>query len=198
MDEKTEQLRDIFQEVSETDTVTETQQETPGTLSSAEAIDADLEALIEEMRSEYEFRTEFSTAQLRRVVRGFFDGSSDAAIAADLEGDPDSVGEARIDLQLVQESDTELPFDRDEFEDGLESGLSTAELAQTLETEEATVERARHVHDAQAERRLVTDRYYDEFEALVTDKALSEQLTDDGGREAIRGTTDGQEVDVSF
>jgi hypothetical protein len=127
MDEKTAELRDLFVETTGEESVTESQADARGSLSTESdegAVDERLADLIAAMRDRYEFTTSLSTSDLRRIVRGFFDPDAagaeqkswsreaDAALAASLDADADAeaVFRARMDLHLVSESDREAPF----------------------------------------------------------------------------------------
>ena len=125
MDDKTTDLRDLFVETTGEETVTETQTAARGSLSTddADAVENALSALIHEMADRYEFDTDLSESDLRRVVRAFFDpetagvgGSwstnADAAVAASLPGDADvgTVFRARMDLHLVADTDRDGPL----------------------------------------------------------------------------------------
>ena len=55
MDDKTEELRDIFLDVSDDETVTESQQDTHGSLASDDEIDARIADTVTRMREEFDF-----------------------------------------------------------------------------------------------------------------------------------------------
>ena len=82
MDEKTQELRDIFIDATGSDTVTERQEEGPGSLADEPSGDpARIRALVEQMRDRYEFGSGLSDETLVTVVRAFFDDADDAARA---------------------------------------------------------------------------------------------------------------------
>ncbi|MFA1609545.1 conditioned medium-induced protein 4 [Halobellus rubicundus] len=126
MDDKTAELRDLFVSTTGEETVTESQSDPRGSLSSADdaTVDERLTELVEEMRERYDFASSLSTADLREVVRGFFepeiDGAgpeswsrdADAALAAslDTDADADDIFRARMDLHLVAATDRDAPF----------------------------------------------------------------------------------------
>ncbi|MDX1747026.1 MAG: conditioned medium-induced protein 4, partial [Halobacteriales archaeon] len=113
MDEKTARLRDIFVELAGNESVTETQQEARGSLAGGHRTDDRLAAVINTLRDRYEFRTSLSNAALVAVVRGFYAGDGDTAIASELgePADAETVKRARIDLHLVADRDLEASFD---------------------------------------------------------------------------------------
>ncbi|WP_049947200.1 hypothetical protein [Halarchaeum acidiphilum] len=84
MDEKTRELRDIFVDVTEGETVTETQEEGHGSLATDTEIDDRLRDAVAAMRERLDFRTDLDDEALARIVRGVYAGDDDAALAADL------------------------------------------------------------------------------------------------------------------
>ena len=200
MDEKTEELRDIFMDVTDEATVTEQQEETPGSLQSEAEVEDRLEAAVAEMSDRYDFGTSLSAAELVTVVKGFYAGDSDAEIARRL-GDESlgkSVARARIDLHLVRDADTDAPFDLDALRNLLDEGASDVDCADELDVSESTVRRYRRVVETQQERRTVNDRYRDEFENVLQDRELSEQMTADVHDDGLDDATEGMETNVSF
>ncbi|WP_144905017.1 conditioned medium-induced protein 4 [Halobellus captivus] len=135
MDEKTAELRDLFVETTGEETVTESQSAARGSLASdrdEEAVDTELDHVIETMRERYDFASSLSTPDLRRIVRAFFDpdvagvdagswsDAADAAVASSLSAavdsessavdvDAETVFRARMDLHLVSDADRESP-----------------------------------------------------------------------------------------
>ncbi|WP_135823546.1 conditioned medium-induced protein 4 [Halorussus ruber] len=200
MDEKTEELRDIFMDVTDESTVTEQQEETHGSLSSEAEVDEHLEDVVARMRDRYDFGTTLSDDELVTVVRGFYAGDSDAEIARDL-GDASlgkTVSRARIDLHLIRDSDTDAPFDMDELRDLLDDGATTVECAEQLDVSESTVRRYRRVVETQQERRTVNDRFRDEFENVLRDRELSDRMTERVQEDGLDDATEGMETNVSF
>lgn len=199
MDEKTAQLRDIFLAVADEDTVTERQSAARGSLADEDPDEDALAAVVAAMRDRYEFATDLDDAALCSVARGFYAGESDAAIAREL-GDvgPETVRRARLDLHLVADRDLDAPFDLDELRQHRDTGASTAELAEALDVSPSTVRRYAHAIDVQAQRRLVGDRYREEFDRLLGDGELSEQLTASIKETGLREAAEDIETNVSF
>ena len=82
MNDKTAQLRDIFMDVADEGTVTETQQEGHGSLATDEgSVDDRLRSVIERLRGKFDLRTELDTDTLCRLVRAFYGGADDEEIA---------------------------------------------------------------------------------------------------------------------
>jgi hypothetical protein len=199
MDEKTRQLRDIFMDVAEEATVTERQEESRGSLATDERVDERLLEVVEAMRERFEFRSDLSDDALVTMVRRFYEGDSDAEIASDLDdADPEAVARARVDLHLVTEADLDAPFDLDALRDGIDAGRSTAEIAGDLDASESTVGRYRHVLETERARKLVNDRYREEFERLLADRDLEERLTGRTRETGLEDATEGMESNVSF
>ncbi|MEM4782239.1 MAG: hypothetical protein QXG03_11860 [Halalkalicoccus sp.] len=195
MDEKTEELRDLFLDVSEDGTVTEEQEETPGSLTDEPPEDERLDDVIARMRERYAFETDWRDEEYRRLVRGFFDEESDAALADELGVDGEEVFAARLDLHLLHESDTDFPFELRELR-----RLRAEEEADPseLDADEETLSRASRVIEAQDEARTANDRFRDEFEEIVTDGDLSTQLARDAREDGLEEATEGMETDVSM
>jgi FixJ family two-component response regulator len=200
MDEKTEELRDIFMDVTDESTVTEQQEETYGSLSSEAEVDERLEDVVARMRDRYDFGTTLSDEELVTVVRGFYAGDSDAKIARDL-GDASlgkTVSRARIDLHLIRDSDTDAPFDMEELRDLLDRETSTTDCADELDVSESTVRRYRRVVETQQERRTVNDQFREEFENILHDGELSDRMTESVEEDGLDDATEGMETNVSF
>jgi lambda repressor-like predicted transcriptional regulator len=176
MDEDTERLRDIFLDVTETDTVTESQTASPGTLAGedADAI-ARLSAVIEEMRRATSFETDLSTDTLARIVRAFYAGESDDAIASTLDIQTATVFAARMDLHLVRESDLPTGVDPETLE--AHADAPAAALADRLDTTPETIRRARRVCAAHEAARDVSDRFRDAFTDVLTAAGLETTMT---------------------
>lgn len=199
MDEKTEQLRDIFMSVSDDETVTEQQEAGRGSLASERSETEQLAAVVERMRERYDFSTSLSDAELATVVRGFYEGLNDTEIARDL-GDASlskTVSRARIDLHLVTEADRDAPFDLPELESRL-GDRPMIEIAEELGVSESTIRRYRRIIEVQSERKVAGDRFREEFERILEDRELEERFTEETRRTGLEDATEGMETNVSF
>ncbi|MFW5918156.1 MAG: conditioned medium-induced protein 4 [Haloferacaceae archaeon] len=175
MDEKTEQLRDIFVDTTGADTVTESQEEERGSLSDAEEdIERRIESLVERMRERYDFRTDLSVEQLREVVVEFFDDAEDEAITEALGVDSETIFDARMDLHLLRDSDREPPFSLDDLRELVVEAVPIEVRAARLDTDVATVEHYSQVVAAELASTRANLRFVDEFTDLLTDAELSE------------------------
>ncbi|SFR33757.1 conditioned medium-induced protein 4 [Halogeometricum limi] len=203
MDEKTAHLRDIFVETTGGDTVTEAQEESRGSLTDDaddERANARVARLVAAMRERYEFETDLEPADLHRVVRGFFDGDTDAELAAALDADADAaaVFTARMDLHLIRDGDTDAPFEFAELRSLVRSGADDETCAAELGTEVETVRHSRRVVETQLEATRANDRFRTEFTELLTDSDLSARLAEDARRDGLRDATEDIETDVSL
>ncbi|WP_324755932.1 conditioned medium-induced protein 4 [Haloarcula montana] len=180
MDEKTEDLRELFIDVSGEERVTESQEDTRGSLADADgtSVSERLSAVVSRMRERYEFRTDLDDEQLVAVVRGFYEGESDAALADRLDADEDTVVRARLDLHLLREADDDVPFDVSAFRKRVVNDDATdADLAAEFGVEESAATHYRTVVEAQAAARRVSHRFQSEFEDVLTEAGLSTQHT---------------------
>ncbi|WP_311170419.1 conditioned medium-induced protein 4 [Halobellus ordinarius] len=222
MDEKTAELRDLFVETTGEETVTESQSTPRGSLSADrdDAVDERLADLIAAMRDRYEFVSSLSPADLRRIVRGFFDpdaagadaeswsDAADAALADSLSADADAetVFHARMDLHLVTEFDREAPVRYERLRRAVlaasdDSGGEIDEsLAAALDTDPdaETVRHYRRVVAADLASRGVNHRFRDGFADLLTDADLSSRLAADARRDGLEEATEDIETDVSL
>jgi membrane-associated HD superfamily phosphohydrolase len=196
LDEKTEELRDLFLDVADEETVTERQEETPGSLTDERPVEERLTAVIERMRESYEFDTDRSIEEYRRLVRGFFEDETDLESAFD--ADEDELFRARMDLHLLREEDTEFPVELRELRERLEADESLEEIAAAFEVDEETVRRARRVQRTREQARTANDRYRDEFEELVADGDLSNRLARDAREDGLQEATEGMENDIEM
>jgi DNA-binding NarL/FixJ family response regulator len=197
MDEKTEELRDIFLDVADENTVTETQEESRGSLAGDGDDDADerIERVVGEMREAFEFTTDLSDPELVRVVQGFYEGETDSAIAEALGSSRSVVFRARTDLHLLRDRDTDAPFELADLRELLADGATTAEIADELGVSASTVRKYRRVVDARTEARQVSDRYRSEFEDAFVDAKLGESMTEDVTEDGLEEATEGMEAE---
>ncbi|QLK24538.1 conditioned medium-induced protein 4 [Natrinema zhouii] len=196
MNEKTEELRDLFTDVTDgEETVTESQENTRGSLERDERSDEErLESVVQQMRERYEFETGLSDDDLITVARGFYDEKSDEEIAEELGVDAEEVFEARLSLHLVGKDDADevdLAAIRDREEDD-------ATLAEEYEVSEDRIRRYRRVAEAKDQSRAANDRYRDEFDSILADADLTEQLTSDLREDGLEDATEGMETEVEF
>lgn len=199
MDEKTAELRDIFMDVTDADTVTERQSDDRGSLTAdAGDVDERVRDVVAEMRATVGFDTDLDDDGLVRVVRGFYEGESDTAIAEALDVSRRTVFRARLDLHLLRDRDTEAPFDIEALRELRGTDLSVGAVAEELDVSASTVRRYARVVEAQDEARRVSYRFRSEFEDVFTDAELSATMTQDVTEDGLEDATEGMETDVSF
>lgn len=201
MNEKTEELRDIFVDVAGEESVTESQAESPGSITADEAdVDGRIVAVIERMRERFDFETDLADDALVSVVRGFYDGDDDATIADEADVAPEAVFRARLDLHLFRDEDTDAPFDVAALRTRPDDDVAT--LAADLETTADQVRHYRRVVVAQNEARQVSQRFQSEFEEALADAGLT-TMTDAMPANGRDDTTEDigsleEDADVSF
>jgi hypothetical protein len=195
MEEKTEQLRDIFMEVADEESVTESQAQQRGSLLPGDSVDDRLADVVGRMRERFDFETDLEDPALSTVVTRFYDGDSDAEIAERLGCSPEAVFAARTDLHLVREDEPALGAEtvRDRPDDA-----SDAEIADELDADPEQVARARRVVEAQQEARLVSHRFRTEFEEILTDADVAVQFTADAQEDGLEEAAEDIETDVEF
>ncbi len=199
MDEKTEELRDIFLSVSDESEVTEHQAAARGSLTDDEVDDDALVDLIATMRERYDFATDLDDGELARVAQGFYDEETDTAIGRELDGvSAGTVRRARLDLHLVTDGDLDAPFELDRLRELRSAEASTSEMADELGVSPSTVRKYDRALEAQQRRRLVGDRFREEFDRLLDDGELSEQLTASIRETGLEEATEDMETNVSF
>ena len=198
MDEKTEELRDIFMDVTDEEAVTESQEESRGSLTEERASTERIGDIVARMRERYDFDTALSDEELVAVVEGFYGGAPDSAIAEELDVSRRDVFRARLELHLVRERDVDAPFDLAELRDLLSKEVPVNDLAAHLDVSESTVRRYRRVVEAQKEASRVSDRFRSEFEDALVDADLGEKFTTDMKDDGLEEATDGMETNLSF
>lgn len=212
MGDRTEELRDLFESVTGTETVTERQRRARGSLTSEADPAAAIASTIEDMQSAHAFETPLPRSALVAVVEGFYSGDTDREIAAALEQyadtdesgiaagdvDPETVARARLALHLVREAerpDETVTTHLREIEDGTET---VASVADRLECAASTVRRWLAVRETQAERRRVADRYRQAFESALGDRDIADRLTASLEETGLDESLEDQEVDVDL
>lgn len=198
MNEKTAELRDIFIDVTDDDTITEKQEETRGSLTEDEReIEAKLRDAIERMREQLTFDTDLSIDAYETIVRGFYDDVGDTSLADRIDHDRETVVRARHDLHLIRNAETDVSFDTDAFRQLTTDDHTDEEIADHLDIPEAAVSDYRRVVEVNDEIRRVNSRYTDEFEELLTDADLEEH-TEDVTETGLDEATEGMETNVSM
>jgi len=193
MDEKTEQLRDIFTSVTDEESVTESQDDTRGSLERDErSIDERLEGVVGRMRERYGFEVGLGTEELVAVAKRFYADESDDAIADALGVDTEEVFEGRLALHLVDEGDAD-GVDLTAFREA-----DDATLAAEHGVDVDRIRRYRRIAAARERSRAANDRYREEFDDLLGDTGLTTRMARDVREDGLEDATEGMETDVSF
>jgi hypothetical protein len=219
MDEKTAELRDIFVETTGSDTVTERQAESPGSLTDRDeaAVRERVGELIAAMRERYDFSTDLDDATYARIARARFELDDDAAIATALaagddaggEGDDpepvavdaDAVRDARFDLHLVREADREVddaPFEYADVKSLTAEGRSIVDCAEALDADPDAVAKYARVARVDLTSTRANDRFRDEFRDLLTDAEIEGNHAESAREDGLKEATEDIETDVSL
>lgn len=182
MDDKTEELRDIFMDVSDSETVTESQSDGHGSLTDIdESAAADrLSETVARMRERDEFESDADDAALISLIQGFYDGRTDDELAEVLDVPTSVVVTARFDLHLLRDDDLDADFDLAAFRRrvvGSDTDESDAELAERFDIERDEATHYRRVVETQAASRRVSHRFQSAFEDALAEAGLTTQLT---------------------
>lgn len=201
MDEKTEDLRDIFLDVADDETVTESQEETRGTLATdGESVDERLVSVIDQLREKFGVQTDLSDEELCTLVRDFYAGESDEEIATELGKSETAIFEARMAIHLLRDAEIESDLDRKlrEMDHDVIENQSIDELAGELNEEVHTVERAVAYWRARDRSRRGSYRFRTAFEEVLTDADLTVQFTAGTLEDGLEDATEGAETNVGF
>lgn len=198
MEHKTEQLREIFMEVADDATVTEQQQESPGTLTGEQPVDDRLDALIQQLRERYTFHTDLSTEEYRDLAREYYQDASDVSMASSFDIDPETVFAARLDLHLLRESDREGPVSISDLRKHIRQADGDANPADHFDADPDDLERLTRVAKTEIAMRQVNYRYRDAFNDILGDGDLAEHFTDEVTNDGLEDATEGMEVETSF
>ncbi|CCQ33628.1 conditioned medium-induced protein 4 [Halorhabdus tiamatea SARL4B] len=199
MGEKTDELRELFEEVAGTDTVTERQEDERGTLSPIddERVDGKLREILEDLEETFGFETALSDDQRVELVRSFYRGKSDADLAATLDVEAETVVEARLEVHLFRESDTDTPVPWDDFRRRLRECDNEA-IVEEFDLGLETVRHYRAVAEARDEARSVSHRFRSAYRDAIPDADLAEPLTTDATEDGLEEAAADIETDVSF
>ncbi|WP_123623194.1 hypothetical protein [Halorubrum sp. CSM-61] len=209
MDEKTSELRDIFVETTGSETVTERQAESRGTLTDRDeaAVEERVRELVAAMRERYDFSTDLDDATYARIARGRFEEDDEAiatAIAEERGGervDPATVRDARFDLHLVREADREVDdaaFEYDDLKQLTAEGRSVADCADALDADPDLVAKHARVARVDLTSTRANDRFRDEFRDLLTDAEIEGSHAEAAREDGLEEATEDMETDVSL
>jgi hypothetical protein len=167
-------LTDIYLDVAEdVESTTEQQHEQRGSWRPSTTTDTRISDTIAEMQDRYGLQTQLSDDQLLTLVKAFFDGDRDTAIARRL-GDVSldkTVTRARLGLHLFRESDTTADFDIGALRECFAAENSGAECARQLNIGKSTANRYRRIFAAKDQAERVDNEYYERFRRYCRDDA---------------------------
>jgi hypothetical protein len=202
MDDKTEELRDIFRAVTDAEEVTESQDADRGSLAPDERdTEAAIADVVARMREELDFDTDLDAATYVAIVRGYFAGEDDATIAADAGVDAGTAFQARLDLHLVRDEEAP-PVDPGRLRRDF-GGVDADTVADELGVSVADVARARAVLAARSATRRASDRYRAAFLDALPDAAIAATITESVREDGLREATEDidsleSDADVDF
>lgn len=198
MDEKTAELRDIFLSVSEEETVTDSQEDSRGSLTDeSDTVETRLREGIEQLREKFGFTEDISDEKRCRLIERFYEGDSDEEIASAIDTDDETVFCARMDLHLVRDEEPTLEEGTVEMVRE-QPDVSPAELAESTGADADEIRRCRAVLDATERSRRVSHRFRTLFEETMTDVELTGQIVADTQDDGLADATEGAETDVDF
>lgn len=198
MDDKTEELRNIFLDVADDPTLTEHQHDTRGSLAAERDIDTELATVVGEMRERYEFTTDLDDSMLIELLKRFYDGDTDEALAGALDIDDREVIRARLDLHLVRPKERDAPFDVSAADRAVASGETVDSVSDRLDISESTLRRYLRIYEVELRSRQANQRFRDAFDSILADAELSARMVRDVHEDGLKEATEGLESNVSF
>ena len=196
MNEKTEELRDIFMDVSEEESITEQQVESPGTLAGDASIEDRVSGVLDRMRDRYAFDTPLDDASLITVARGFYDDRPDADIAKELDVGASDVFEARLALHLITDADRDAPFPFETLRRAVTNDDDA--IVESIDADPDTIATYRAVAEAEAEMRQANYQFRDQLDDILGDGDVAQHLTRDVTDDGLKDATEGLEVNTAF
>lgn len=177
MDDRTEELKELFVETTGEESVTADQEAGTGELS-GEAAAADaaerVAELVARMRERYAFASGLDDDALVEFVLGFYAEETDAELAETLDVDEATVFTARMDLHLLRDEDRDGPVPFAELRELVVADVPVDERAARLDADQETVEQYSQVVQAELRSTRANHRFVDEFADVLTDADLSD------------------------
>jgi hypothetical protein len=200
MDDRTDELRDLFTEVTGEETVTESQSERRGSLADIDedAVAERLRDVVGRLREHHDFDTALDDDALVRVVTCFFADESDAGIADALGTDEPTVFRARMDLHLVREADRDAPLPMDELRELIVADVPLDERAERLDADREAVEHYSQVIAADRRSTRANGRFVDEFAELLTDADLRDSHAADARESGLEEAAEDIETNTQL
>jgi uncharacterized protein YjcR len=192
-----QQLFELFANITNKTKIVEPMKKIHGSLRDKEAIEREIALIMREILDQGLFKTKLAPRQLARLVIQYYEGKNDTEIARSLGDEKLSktVARARVRLKLFRDLDFDMPFDRQEMEALLDSGLTMKEVSEKLGISPSTLREYRHI--IEQERDETIDSYLDRIKGVMEDRDLSEQMTRSITVDALAEAIDITEADMA-
>jgi hypothetical protein len=192
-----QQLFELFANITNKTKIVEPMKKIHGSLRDKEAIEREIALIMREILEQGLFKTKLVPRQLARLVIQYYEGKNDTEIARSLGDEKLSktVARARVRLKLFRDLDFDMPFDRQEMETLLDSGLTMKEVSEKLGISPSTLREYRHI--IEQERDETIDPYLDRIKGVMEDRDLSEQMTRSVTVDALAEAIDITEADMA-
>jgi uncharacterized protein YjcR len=192
-----QQLFELFANITNKTKIVEPMKKIHGSLRDKEAIEREIALIMREILDQGLFKTKLAPRQLARLVIQYYEGKNDTEIARSLGDEKLSktVARARVRLKLFRDLDFDMPFDRQEMETLLDSGLTMKEVSEKLGISPSTLREYRHI--IEQERDETIDPYLDRIKGVMEDRDLSEQMTRSITVDALAEAIDITEADMA-
>ncbi len=192
-----QQLFELFANITNKTKIVEPMKKIHGSLRDKEAIEREIALIMREILDQGLFKTKLAPRQLARLVIQYYEGRNDTEIARSLGDEKLSktVARARVRLKLFRDLDFDMPFDRQEMESLLDSGLTMKEVSEKLGISPSTLREYRHI--IEQERDETIDPYLDRIKGVMEDRDLSEQMTRSITVDALAEAIDITEADMA-
>ncbi|MBP2145827.1 hypothetical protein J2129_001281 [Methanofollis sp. W23] len=199
-DKRKKELLDLFQDLTSKTEIVEPMKKIHGSLRDRDAVGREIALIMREILDQGFFQTKLSPRQLATLVIAFNEGKNDTEIARELGNEKlaKTVARARVRIKLFRDSDFDMPFERSELTDLVDSGKTMNEISQTLGISSSSLREYRHVIAMDEDATL--DPYLERIKDVIEDRDLSEQMTrgvtNDGLAEAI-DVTEAEMIDIT-
>lgn len=184
-----QQLFELFTNITNKTKIVEPMKKIHGSLRDKEAIEREIALIMREILDMGLFKTKLAPRQLARLVVLFYEDRNDTEIARALGDEKLSktVARARVRLKLFRDLDFKMPFEREEMERLIDSGLTMKEVSDRLGISPSTLREYRHIIEQEMDETI--EPYLDRIKGVMEDRDLTEQMTrslaNDGLAEAI-------------
>ena len=117
-----------------------------GCLRDRDAVEREVALIMREILDQGFFQTKLSPRQLATLVISFNEGKNDTEIARELGNEKlaKTVARARVRIKLFRDSDFDMPFERRELSDLIDSGKTMNDVSQILGISSSSLRDYRH------------------------------------------------------